>query len=81
MTVKPNANVTLQVWGRKTTTVFERGAAARRDLLGLSAHSGAKRERLVVRGRGAGQYVYLDVFLAKPAVEAGYTIRVATARR
>ena len=81
VTVKPNANVTLQVWGRKTTTVFERGAAARRDLLGLSAHSGAKRERLVVRGRGAGQYVYLDVFLAKPAVEAGYTIRVATARR
>lgn len=81
VTVKPNANVTLQVWGRKTATVFERGAAARRDLLGLSAHSGAKRERLVVRGRGTGQYIYLDVFLAKPAVEAGYTIRVATARR
>ena len=81
VTVKPNANVTLQVWGRKTTTVFERGAAARRDLLGLSAHSGAKRERLVIPGRGTGQYVYLDVFLAKPAVEAGYTIRVATARR
>jgi Subtilase family len=81
VTVKPNANVTLQVWGRKTTTVFERGAAARRDLLGLSARAGAKRERLVIRSRGVAEYVYLDVFLAKPALEAGYTIRVATARR
>jgi hypothetical protein len=81
VTVKPNANVTLQVWGKRTTTVFERGAAARRDLLGLSAHAGARRERLVIPGRGVGQYVYIDVFLAKPALEAGYTLKVSTARR
>jgi len=81
VTVKPTANVTLQAWGKRTTTVFERGAAARRDLLGLSAHSGAKRERLVIRGRGVGQYVYVDVFLAKPAAEASYSLRLATARR
>ncbi len=80
VTVKTNANVTLQAWGKRTSTVFERGAAARRDLLGISAHPGTRRERLVISGRGVGQYVYLDVFLATPAVEARYTIRAATAR-
>jgi hypothetical protein len=81
VTVKTNANVNLEVWRRRTRTVFERGAAAKRDLLGSSAHAGARRERVVVRGRGAGQYVYLDAFLAKSAREAGYRLSVATARR
>jgi Subtilase family len=80
VTLRTNANVTLQAWGKRTTTVFERGAAARRDLLGISAHAGKRRERLVIPGRGVGQYVYLDVFLAKPAAEANYTIRAATVR-
>ena len=81
VTVRTNANVNLQVWSRRTRTVFERGAAARRDLLGSSAHAGARRERVAVRGRGVGQYVYADVFLAKSAREAGYRLSVATARR
>jgi subtilisin family serine protease len=81
VTVTTNANVNLEIWGRRTRTVFERGAAARRDLLGVSAHAGARRERVVVRGHSAGQYVYLDVFLAKKVREAGYRLSVATARR
>jgi hypothetical protein len=81
VTVKTNANVNLEVWGPRTRTVFERGAAAKRDLLGSSAHAGARRERVVVRGRRTGQYVYLDVFLAKRVREAGYRLSVATARR
>jgi hypothetical protein len=81
VTVKPSANVNLEVWGRKTRTVFERGVAARRDLLGVSAHRGARRERVVVQGRAAGQFVYIDVFLAKTARDAGYSISVASARR
>ena len=79
--VRTNGNVTLEVWGRHTRTVFERGAAAKRDLLGTSAHAGARPERVVVRGRGLAQYVYLDVFLAGKTAEAGYKISVATARR
>jgi hypothetical protein len=51
--VKATANVDLEVWGSKTRTVFERGAAAKRDLLGVSAHAAARPERVVVRGRGA----------------------------
>ena len=81
VTVKPDVNVSLEVWGRRTTTVFERGAAAKRDLLGSSTLPGARSERVVVNGRGLGQYVYLDVFLPKPVREAGYTIRVGTSRR
>jgi hypothetical protein len=81
VTARPGSKVDLEVWGRRTRSVFERGAAARRDLLGVSAHRRATRERVVVRGRGAGQFVYLDVFLTKRLREAGYTISVVSAPR
>jgi hypothetical protein len=81
VTLRPSANVNLEVWGPKTRTVFERGAAARRDLLGASAHRGSRTERVVVRGGGAGQYVYVDAFLGKSARDAGYTLSVVSARR
>jgi len=81
VTVRPGGPVDLEVWSRRTRSVFERGAAAKRDLLGLSAHRRASRERLVVRGAGSGQYVYVDAFLSKKAREAGYTISVSSARR
>ena len=79
VTVKPNANVQLEVWGKKTTTVFERGAAAKRDLLGTSAHASSRFERVTLKGRGAGQFVYADVFLPKTGVQANYTLSVAPA--
>jgi hypothetical protein len=81
VTVKPTANVNVEVWGRQTRTVFERGAEAKRDLLGSSARPGAKTERVVLSGRGTGQYVYVDVFLAKRAAAAGYSLSVAPAPR
>jgi len=79
--VRTSANVNLEVWGRRTRTVFERGRAAKRDLIGVSAHAGARPERIVVKGRGLGQYVYVDVFLAKTPREAGYRLSLSTARR
>jgi hypothetical protein len=79
--VHPNANVNLEVWGRRTRTVFETGTGARRDLLGLSAHAGARPERVVVNGRGIGQYVYVDVFITKTPRDAAYKLSVSTARR
>jgi Subtilase family len=81
VTLRPTANVNLEVWGPRTQTVFERGAAARRDLLGLSARRGARSERVIVRGDGAGRYVYVDAFLGKGVREADYTLSVASARR
>jgi subtilisin family serine protease len=81
VTVATKGNADLEVWGRHTRTVLERGAAARRDLLGVSARLGSRTERVVVPGRGLGQYVYVDVFLGKNVAEASYTVRIATARR
>ena len=81
MTVRPGGPVDLEVWGRGARSVFERGAAAKRDLLGLSAHRRASKERVVVHGGASGQYVYLDVFLSKRTREAGYSISVSSARR
>jgi subtilase family protein len=80
VTVRPTANATLEIWGRRTRTVFERGKAAQRDLIGASAHSGRRFERVTVEGRGVGQYVYVDVFLAKNVVQASYKLSVAPAR-
>jgi hypothetical protein len=79
VTVRPTANATLEIWGRRTTTVFERGKTARRDLIGASAHAGARFERVKVRGRGVGQYVYVDVFLPKNVVGASYSLSIAPA--
>jgi hypothetical protein len=81
VTVRPNANVDLELWGRKTTTVFERGRAAKRDLLAVSAHAGARFERVTLKGRGVGQFVYADVFLPKTGVQANYTLTIAPAAR
>jgi Subtilase family len=81
VTVHPSANVSLEIWSRKTRTVFERGAAARRDLIGVSAHRGKRFERVTVKGRGVGQFVYVDVFLPKNVVRASYTVSVAPAAR
>ena len=81
VTVRPSANVSLEVWGKGTTTVFEKGAAAKRDLLAASAHAGSRFERVTVRGRGVGQYVYVDVFLAPKVASATYSLRVAASAR
>ena len=81
VTVRPSANVDLELWGSKTRTVFERGAAASRDLLGSSAHAGARFERVTLSGHGRGQYVYADVFLPKKGVAATYTVTIAPAAR
>ncbi|HEY2938331.1 MAG TPA: hypothetical protein VGJ27_00815, partial [Gaiellaceae bacterium] len=55
----------------------ETGAAARRDLLGASAHAGPRFERVTLRGRSVGQYVYVDVFLARKVASAGYSLSIA----
>jgi hypothetical protein len=81
VTVRTTANVDLEIWGRHTRTVFERGGVAARDLLAMAAHPGTRFERATIRGRGVAQYVYVDVFLAKRAREARYSLSVATVRR
>jgi hypothetical protein len=81
VTVRPNANLNLEIWGRRTRTVFETGRVAKRDLLGVSAHAGSRFERVRLRGRGVGQYVYVDVFPARRVASATYSLRVAASAR
>jgi hypothetical protein len=76
-TVKGDSNVSLEVWNSKTRTVHERGGAARRDLLGISANPGTQPETVRVTNSGAtGRIVYADVFLAKDVNDATYTLTV-----
>src|ERR1044072_476680 len=77
VTARPTANVTLEIWGNRTRSVFERGKAAIRDLLGASAPAGRRFERVALRGRGVGQYVYVDVFIPKKVVQASYSLSIA----
>ena len=81
VTVRPNANVDLELWGKQTRPSSSAARRAKRDLLGVSAHAGARFERVTLKGRGAGQFVYADVFLPKNGVQASYTLSVAPAAR
>jgi len=83
VTMKPDANVDLQLWGPQTTTVAETGAAQRRDLLGASARPGSQAEVVRWTNRGkAPVVVYADVYFPKQSVslDADYTLAVKTAR-
>jgi Subtilase family len=80
LTVRPSANVDVQLWGSRTATVTERGAALRRDLLAASVNPGPAAESLDIRGSAKGRYVYADVFLGRRVEAATYSLSVAPAR-
>jgi subtilisin family serine protease len=80
-TLRPNGDVQLAAWGAKTRSVFERGAALRRDLIATSFKRGTAKE--VVRVRNStrrGAYLYLDAFLARNVHRATYKLSVTTQR-
>ncbi|HEY2940101.1 MAG TPA: hypothetical protein VGJ27_09830, partial [Gaiellaceae bacterium] len=65
----------------RTSSVAERGAALRRDLLAASTKPGNTVETLVVGGRPfAGRYVYVNVFLGPQVASAAYSLSLAPAR-
>ena len=80
-TLRPNGNAQLAAWGPKTKTVFERGAALKRDLVDAGLKKGSSRE--VVRLRNTqkrGAYYYLDVFLGRDVRRVAYRLSAATQR-
>jgi subtilisin family serine protease len=80
-TTRANADVQLAAWGPKTRTVFERGAALRRDLVATSFKRGTAREVVRVRNTTRrGAYMYVDVFLARNVRRATYKLSVTTPR-
>ena len=80
LTVRPTANVDVEVWGPRTSSVAERGAALRRDLLAASTRPGNTVETLVIRGRPTGRYVYVNVRLGRQVATAAYSLSLAPAR-
>lgn len=80
-TLQANADVQLAAWGPKTRTVFERGAALKRDLVATSLKRGTAKEVVRVENKTRrGAYLYLDAFLARTVQRATYKLSVATQR-
>ena len=80
-TLRANGDVQLAAWGPRTRTVFERGAAMRRDLIATSFRRGTAREVVRVSNTGRrGAFVYLDVFLARNVERATYKLALTTQR-
>ena len=76
------ANVDLALWGPRTHTIFERGAAAHRDLLSFSQRPGRATDVVHARSKWRrGVYAYLDVFPGRHVSSAYYTLSVATSLR
>ena len=83
VTMKPDANVTLELWGPGTTTVTETGAARLHDLLGISAKPGTQAETIRWTNKGKkAVVVYSDVYFPtkSTALDADYALTVKTAR-
>jgi hypothetical protein len=80
--IRGDRNVDLALWGPRTRTVFERGAAMRRDLLDFSQKKGTRVDVVTARNKGRrGIYIYADAFLPRGVADATYTLSVSTPRR
>jgi subtilisin family serine protease len=71
--------VHLALWGPKTQTVFERGAVLRRDL--IASRPAAKNPLIRATNSGrAGVLAYVDVWVDKTVLSAGYTLSARLGR-
>jgi hypothetical protein len=81
--MKPDDNVDLELWGARTVTVGETGAARRRDLLGFSSKPAKQADVVRWTNKGKSAVVaYADVYFpsSAKALDASYTLTVKTAR-
>jgi hypothetical protein len=77
--VAPTANLNVAVWRRSTRSVFERGAARRRDLIAVSTRPGRRAEVVRIENkRKGGFFAYLDVFPARGVRSAQYSLAVSS---
>jgi len=76
--VEPTADVDVEIWDASTSSVYLEGAARDRHLITLSDHSGTNSDEVTVsRPRGAGGFVYVDVYLLeRGANHAEYDLTV-----
>lgn len=80
VSVQGKRNVDLTIWGPRTSTVAERGAARTRDLVGRSARSGTAQDAVRVTNKTArGVLVYADATLGTRTLNGTYTLTVSPA--
>jgi subtilisin family serine protease len=76
-TIRPNANVDAALWAPKTSNVFERGAARRRDLVASSGRPGTRPELIhVENSTRRGYFAYLDLFPGRGVRSAVYSLGI-----
>ena len=83
VTMKPNANLNLRLWGPLTRSVSENGIDRLRDLLASSSRTGAKADAVRWTNRGKkAVVVYADVSFAPTdiAPQVSYSLTVKTVR-
>jgi hypothetical protein len=77
-----STNVNLALWGAKTRSVYERGAALRRDLIAYSQRSGSRPDAVAAHNAtGRGAYYFVDAFLGRRVSDASYLLKVSVSRR
>jgi hypothetical protein len=86
ITLAPNADADLALWGPRTTSVFEGGTARKRDLRAFSERPGSRREAVRVRNTSRhGSFYYVEASVGNVARVrriggVGYRLSVTTAR-
>lgn len=80
--MKPDDDAQLQVWRTATRSVFEKGAARKRDLIVASTRPGTATEVVSVANKGGtGAIAYTRVFLGPDALDAYYSLTIAPVSR
>jgi Subtilase family len=86
ITLAPNADADLALWGPRTASVFEGGSARRRDLRAVSERSGSRRETVRLRNTSRrGSFYYVEASAGNVARTRriggiGYRLSVTTAK-
>ena len=77
--IVPTADVSVAVWKAGTSSVSERGAARRRDLIAASARPGGRPETVRIENEASrGYWAYLDVFPARGVRSAQYSLTISS---
>jgi Subtilase family len=77
--VSASARTSLEVWGPKTRTVYEKGAAKRRDL--LAARGPSRRPRVsTTNSSGKTRVAYVDAYLGKGVLDGRYSLQATLSR-
>jgi hypothetical protein len=77
--VSASARTSLELWGPKTRTVYEKGAAKRRDLLAARGPSRTLRVT-ATNSSGKTRVAYVNAYLGKGVLDGSYSLRASLTR-